>query len=305
MFEQIKILTDDELNELTKELPIVKKMYYMNFIKAYRERVEKFYANEAQQYKNIFLLQEKVRIYLYINNVTVYEIVCKSEDDCFECIEYVEYLSEEECYEFEDCPEIIKHRQVKEKIGIKSEDVLLMRESKHSKIKYELKTRAYLGQLAEEDGKRKADECLTELELEMAVREIRKQTEGFKLYSVKETIEKVNIEQFNNEFTECVLAYENELYLASSLVGFVCMEALLKSLILIRLGKGKLPDKTYMIQAAQVLLDNGIITQKFFKRIQSINSLRHAIAHTSTGSVERWDVEQILTAIKLLVEEYF
>lgn len=305
MINDSKFKTKAEIEGVINNLIRVKSVYYEKLISAYRDRVKKYYLDELNANKDGFRLLNTVGIHLYLTNLTVYEIIYKSNQDNFNCSIQMDLRDYNGEIEFKSLPEKEKYRQIKERIDIQVEDILILEESTYDRIEYKIENQSYLEKLAIDNGNSIADSDSVELDIQRYIKGIRKDINQFKLYSTKDTIAKVGIEQFADEFTECVLCYENEFYLASALVGFVCIETILKELIRVRLGKGKLPEQSYMIKSAQVLIDSGIITQKSFKRIQAVNSLRHAIAHTSTGSIKQWDTEQILVAIKLLVEEYF
>lgn len=305
MFNKSKFKTNEEVEERINNLKRVKSIYYERFVSAYRERVEKFYKEDLDECQRVFRLQNKVQLHLYLTNSEIYEVLIESEQDDFKCIVHLNLVKYEEWIKYEDVPESLKEERIKSEIEKSYRKVLNIEKSTYDRIEYKEVNQKYLEALAIENGKREADNCNLGLELDRYIQGLKKDVKGFKLYPAEEAIAKVNLEQFTNEFTECILCYESELYLASALVGVVCIETLLKVLIIRKLGKEKLPEQSYMLKTAQILVDNEIFTQKFFKRIQAINSLRHAIAHTATGSINQWDTEQILTAIKLLVEEYF
>jgi len=109
----------------------------------------------------------------------------------------------------------------------------------------------------------------------------------------------VNNPEFEYQINEASKCYNNSLFFACNLCLEVATETMLLELIKRKLPKQQIKD-TYILSLANILKINNIIDQKMFTRISSINYMRRATAHTTTGKTLKTDCDSILALLKQL-----
>lgn len=287
-----------------------RELYYTRYLESYRSRVNEFYANEYKESPDGFDFMSSINITFLYTNIGVFNIICTSNKntDSFSYISV--WLDDSQVNKLKTIPdhlknsEIIKltNRKVNSDYLIKIEPDLL------DSLTYKPQNIKYTNSKAYEDGLKSADDSYHTYTLAQLFKKSvtqYKELSNFIVLNLDLIFSKVKDNEFKYELEESVKAYQAELYLASATTAEISIETLLRIIIVKKLGKYKLPKESYILKSAQLLLQTSIIDKRLFNRIESINNLRHGIAHSATGEVEKWDCEQIFGLIKILVDTFF
>ena len=74
------------------------------------------------------------------------------------------------------------------------------------------------------------------------------------------------------------------------------------------LGPQYLPTedrKKHTLNYAQILLENQIIDERLNHRIRALNELRRSGAHSKSGTIKKWDAEQVISGIRIIGDSLY
>lgn len=286
-------------------------IFFPNFMKGYRDRVNKYYKELYDKDSGYFPLMNKCILKSISFKFDPLFIFLKSETD--QCMN-ISITDEEEqkFYDLLSVPEHVYEKELYTYFQIDREDIqkeikfyslddnttLSFYENNHEL----LPSQSYLS------GEEEADSDYSIYKFSNIIKEVTTHSSYFPLFDIGPVIDKVDNSEFKYEFEESIKAYNSELYLSSVVTAAVSLETLLKTAVEKRLGNNFLPKNNrekHTLQYAQILSRNGLIEERLHHRIKSLNELRRSGAHSKTGRIEQWDAEQMISGIKIVVESIF
>lgn len=273
-----------------------KEWSFKESLKAYRERVINYYQDEFNENNNNFPFMSPVKAVAIFRDyeIIIYYIHSTNKKDEF-FYQIDEFENYEEYKKNENMPEHIKQARLLKIADIDNyieKSISWYGESSDPVPNYDLEA-------TQSRGRSLADKHFRNLE-----------QIGLTLPSlnIKKYLSSIDNEHFKYELKEAIKAFDNKLYLASTVTAAVSLETLLRTTIVSTLGEKQLPQNNrdkHTLNYATILLDNGIITERMNHRIRALNELRRASAHSKTGIITEWDAEQYLTGIFELVSFFF
>lgn len=276
------------------------------FLNEYRNRVNEYYNDIYKFHKDCFPFMYNVKITSVCFNNKLYNIIARSDtnSDVF-CAKY-KYLSNDEFLKFENSPTRVQDKELLYFIGEKAY-ISIINGILPDNCIYPTDL-SYCKYLIKKEASYEADRDYNSIQLSNSLEKLSKSyndLSNFNVLNLDTIFVNVNDDEFKYELEESAKAYNAELYLAAATTAEISIETLLRIIIIKKMGKFKLPKESYILTSAKLLSKNSIIDQRLFNRIESINNLRHGIAHSSTGEAEKWDCEQIFGLIKILVETFY
>ncbi|UZQ49800.1 hypothetical protein [Clostridium kluyveri] len=300
------LASEIELKNKIEEVLPRRQIHLTEFLRGYRDRVKKYYQHEYNDAPDIFTFMERISIFSIYINYNIYDIILHSNSSKDEFNDKYFYLNEDELANFYGNPRHIIEQELLKKIG--QDDCLEILEDSIGNIWYSPLNIEYCKTKSYSNGVDRADsdhiDYMRAGYLKSVV-ESYKNISDFNVLDLDYINKKVQDDEFKYEIEESAKAYKAELFLASSLTAQVSIETLLKLAVIKYLGKTKLPNHLYIYGLGKLLNDNGKIDDRLFKRIQAINDLRHGIAHSNTGEIQKWDADQTLGLVKILVDTLF
>lgn len=270
-------------------------LYFHDFLQAYRDRVNNFYFEEYAKNPEAFPFMKPTLVVNIFRNAEIISFLTLSNTAKDEIRQFEDFFESDEDYDYVE--HLPKHIQEKRLLKIAGLDTYIEKHIDwYSEVgdvppHFNSKVPKYQGsQLAD---KHYNSFLATEKEKKLD------------LFDAEAVITKVNNEEFQYELEEAIRAYNFGLYLACTATAAVSIETLLKIIVTSRLGENFLPKKMYIISLAEVLKNENIMDDRFFHRIKSFNELRRGAAHSKSGKVDKWDAEQALLLVKLIVETFF
>ncbi|QXE19498.1 HEPN domain-containing protein [Clostridium sp. 001] len=299
------LTTESELKSKIQEILPMRKIHLTEFLKGYRDRTKQYYETEHNDSPDIFRFMDPVLVISVYINSDIYSIVLRSTSkDTFDNKFF--YLNSDELENFYNNPSHIREQELLKKA--EKDDCLTIFKNSINEIYYNPLNLEFCKEKSYDDGCNEADDDYNTYKttrlLKSAV-ESYKDILDFNILNLSYINKKVKDDEFKYEIEESAKAYKAELFLASSLTAQVSIETLLKVAIIKHLGKDKVPNHLYIYGLGKLLNDNGKIDDRLFKRIQAINDLRHGSAHSNTGTIEKWDAEQTLSLVRILVDALF
>ncbi len=146
-------------------------------------------------------------------------------------------------------------------------------------------------------GKAKADWHNNEYDLMNALQEMTKPSKKLENFSVDDIFGRVNDPSFHYEFEESVKAYNAGLYLAAAATGGIAMENILRLIIIKKLGRHKLPSKSYISWSLKVLDEKKILPGRLSGEVSGQISIRNSNSHTNDDPVRKETVDAIYRII--------
>lgn len=284
-------------------------LFYEDYLKGYRERVENYYSIENSKSK-CFKLVDPVLITMVFFKKETYVIFSSSDSDKLVTITATEEQNTK-LIELTRAPGHKLEEYILSLTLIKSNIIGLnnLRDiSGDAPIWFNNLNHLNLPKQSYHWGEKKADWDYNLYQFENSFKRAIEPSSTFPLFDLESIFNKVNNNQFKYELEEAVKAYNAGLFLASTITAAVSLETLLKSSVISKLGEEYLPKKDnqkYTLNYAQILLENKQIDERLNHRIRSINELRRGGAHSKTGEIEQWDAEQVISGIKIIVESIF
>lgn len=278
--------------------------YYKIFLTSYRERVKQYYNEDYEKNPDYFSLMTNVRITILFRTGEFYAFFTKSTSDKDEYITFKSFFAnDEEEDEYRNLPPHIKKQKFNE----------LLRELKIDNY-FESETHWYGmeddphpywdNDVPQRRGRANADSHYQENKVRQA-NMISESTHNNNIFDIQSIVKKVNDDDFQYEYEEAVKAYDKGLYLASSVTAAVALETALKLAFTRALSEEKLPRVYYILTLADGLKEAGLIDDRLHHRIKSVNELRRGVAHSKTGRVNEWDANQVIGAVKVIVDSLF
>lgn len=282
--------------------------YYEKFLEAYRTRVEKFYSKEYNETPDAFSLMKPILTTSIYRDYNIHSFLSYSDTDKDEFEHFVDgFDSYEEYKEIDNLPDHIKLKRLLEIAKITNyieHQLSYYGESDNPKPSYYEGAPIYQGnQLADRHFEKISTS--TKNELSSKHQNDLNTLDSLPDFILEEILQKVNNDDFSYELSEAIKAYKADLFLASTVTIAVSIETLLKIYIINTLGEKVLPRVYYILNLTEILETNKKIDSRLSHRIKAFNEIRRGVAHSKSGKVEKWDAEQGLTLVKLLVESLF
>lgn len=303
-----EIITKDILNSKMENTKENRMEHFIEYLKGYRSRVNKYYEKEYKEKPNCFNLMNSISITsLYVNDC-IYDVISISGSNIDNFSSLCMFLEDSELNQLNTLPSHLKNTKILELVNIHENSCIDITMDYLSSVYYHDANINVYKEKSYADGIKKADIDYNSFELATSLNEgfnSFKDLSNFAVLDLDFIFSKVNDAEFKYELEESAKAYNAELYLASASTAEIAIETLLRIIIVKKMGKYKLPNETYILTSAKTLFNNRIIDERLFNRIKSINNLRHGIAHSATGEADKWDCEQILGLIKILIDTFF
>lgn len=271
------------------------KTYYEEFFNSYRKRVHEYYEEEFKSNPKDFPFMNGVKVTIIFRegDILVYfEESISGQDEYVPVISLFKTIEEEESYR--DLPEHLKEKKLKEIIKLAGVKDYI----DHKKHWYAM----------EDDPKPKWDDDVPIIRGKGTADSHYRSSEfiGIKdTFNAEYIINKVNSIDFKYEFEEAIIAYNSGLFLASSVTAAVALETALKIAFIHNFSEDELPKQYYILSLAEKLKVAGKIPERLYHRIRSVNELRRGAAHSKSGRVDKWDAEQVIGSVKIIVEALF
>lgn len=276
-----------------------KKWFYKEFLKAYRNRVNEFYMNSYTENPDNFPFMGSTSVVTIFRNYEMVSFLSRSDFGNDNHVIKMDILDSQEEYEkIRGLPEQIQEKRVLKLAGVNEyNERILWRygESDDPKPNYALNIPRYQGNMYADKHDRFKSNVVIQKENNTLYHE----------FDIVPLIAKVNNEDFQYELIESVKAYNAGLYFASTVVSAVTIETILKIYYVSHFGESSLPKKYYILNLAEKLNNENKLNDRLHHRIKSFNELRRGVAHSKTGKVSKWDAEQGLSLIKIIVESLF
>lgn len=287
------------------------ELFFGEYLRGYRERVNKFYKEEYTNHPSYFPLMNPVMMKaLHLQNQDSIFLFVKSSNDQLESV----VASEEQMEKYTGLSEVPKLKQddyIVSLLGFTKKDVSKKKYiSELGRFSLNFFDQINHHLIPEESfkwGQKEADWDFNAYQLDEAIKNLSKPSTNYSLFDIDSVINKVIDEQFRYEFEETIKAYNAELYLASTITAGVTIESLLKNIIIDRLGKQSLPQakNSYILNYTDILVNKGVMSERLQSRIKSANTLRNSSGHSKSGKMEAADAEYLISVIKSIVDELF
>ncbi|MEK5376544.1 hypothetical protein [Paenibacillus sp. FSL P2-0173] len=273
------------------------KEYYDIFLDNYRKRVMQYYTEEYKQHPENFRLMNKVRITTLFRTGEFFAYFFESKSGQDEYITIKSFFKdEEEAKSYLDLPKHIQKDQFN-KLLIDNEIIDYFDYETHWYGMDDDPHPDWDEDVPVIRGKGKADSDYD--------KKIASSKTIANIFNVEELVSTVNDEDFQYEYEEALRAYQEGLFLASSVTAAVALETLLKIAFVKTFSIDDLPKIYYILTLADKLKESGKIDERLHHRIKSVNELRRGVAHSKSGHVSKWDAEQVIGSIKVIADSLF
>lgn len=286
---------------------ILKKVYYEPFIKAmkqfqerflstYRKYIEDYYKEIYDDSPSYFPFTESIDWKVVFNNRTIDNYLFESESDLFCTINH-QFTTLGESREFNRLPKYKQKEKLTTLLNNGGEPLEIIR------VKYGFTAPAIITdpEHVTEDpndmatmGEIKGREY-AELHGETARNE---KLERYNVFGLEEVVHKIKSPSFDYELGESISAYKQGLYLAAASTAGIALENILRLLIIKKLGKGKLPDKTYIYNSVIALDTKSILPGRLRAEVLKHTNVRNANSHTNEDPVRRDTVDNLYRIIR-------
>lgn len=276
--------------------------FWKNFIDTYRNYTAEYYCEEYEGNANSFPFMQPVHWVVIFRNNEIENHIFANYADQFEQ-KNLQFITLGESKEFRRLPSHIQQEKVDDLIGRRDRPLSIIRvkygftaDSIDGDPNYVTKNPADMGEMGEIKGREYA-----KIHGENARKE---KEERFSLFGIEEIIPLVNDEHFEYEMSEAISCYRHELYLAAAAVVGVALENILSLIVHKRLGPKKAQNRQYTKDYLQVLVKEGLMTERKKRSILAFSAIRNGAAHTNTGKVQAKDAQLGFEIIRDLVSEY-
>lgn len=283
-------------------------IFFPNFLKGYRDRINQYYADFYSEYPEYFPLMDPIQLYaLHFKYDTIF-LLCQNEQDSVTNIQANE-TDNENYVKLDTAPVHIQKQYFFNVAKVAIDHVYKVRELNKlgglCALGFHAVNHKSLDGTAYHLGAEEADFDYQGLTLDKSIEEKFKPSSNYHSFEIEPLIQKVDSESFRYEFEESIKAYNSELYLAAAAVAGIALENLLKLLIVRRLGRAMLPKNQFIKDLNLVLANNKIIDNRLYHRIQSYTPIRNSSSHTNDGKAKKEDAEHAYNIIKELIDLCF
>lgn len=286
------------------------ELFFEHYLRGYRDRVNQYYIEEYGKNNECFsLMHPTLLMAVHFIEESHFLFINSDSDDFVNIIatqeQNIEYA------QLESAPEHKKNEYIYRLCQLESDQIKkhknLRELGTHSLIVFRKSNHPILSKDGYQWGIKEADSDFNTYQLAEALKETIQPSSDYHLFDVEPLIEKVKDDQFQYEFTEAIKAYNSQLYLASTITAAVAIETLLQKAIIDKLGADYLPKPKdrYILNLADILVKNNLMSERLLQRIRSANELRRGSGHSKTGKMEAYDAQHIIAVIKSIVDELF